>query len=232
MALLNESRTANCSVNLSASHHEGATDTHLAEVLLADEGIRIGRSSLQCLLRAAGRGAVRTRRPPHPSPAPLPAGRGRRARRAGGSRPPHPSPAPLPAGRGRRARRAGGSRPPHPSPAPLPEPADPDGPGWTPRPGRRQPPRLARRARSCLYPRTEQQTEAAGATDAADSPSPVVKRTALSWSQNTPPSWPPRRPVCGEAAWHQGGEVRHQSAGTGCVPEHGPRRVGGGSRRR
>lgn len=49
---------------LARTTYAGYNDTHLAEVLLADEGIRIGRSSLQRLLRAAGRGAVRTRRPP------------------------------------------------------------------------------------------------------------------------------------------------------------------------
>lgn len=49
---------------LARTTYRGYNDTHLAEVLLADEGIRIGRSSLQRLLRTAGRGAVRTRRPP------------------------------------------------------------------------------------------------------------------------------------------------------------------------
>jgi transposase len=51
-------------VELAKTRYHGVNDSHLAELLAEDEGIIIGRSSLQRLLRRAGVGTTRTRRPP------------------------------------------------------------------------------------------------------------------------------------------------------------------------
>lgn len=51
-------------VELARSRYRGVNDSHLVELLAEDEGIVIGRSSLQRLLRGSGLGATRTRRPP------------------------------------------------------------------------------------------------------------------------------------------------------------------------
>jgi transposase len=49
---------------LARTTYQGFNDTHLAEMLARDEGIAIGRSTLQRLLRAEGIPAARSRRPP------------------------------------------------------------------------------------------------------------------------------------------------------------------------
>lgn len=49
---------------LARTTYQGFNDTHLAEMLARDEGILIGRSTLQRLLRAEGIPAARSRRPP------------------------------------------------------------------------------------------------------------------------------------------------------------------------
>jgi transposase len=51
-------------VELARTRYPGVNDSHLAELLAEDEGIVIGRSSLQRLLRGAGVGTTRTRRAP------------------------------------------------------------------------------------------------------------------------------------------------------------------------
>ena len=51
-------------IELAKSRYRGVNDTHLTELLAEDEGILVGRSSLQRLLRRAGIGTVRTRRAP------------------------------------------------------------------------------------------------------------------------------------------------------------------------
>lgn len=51
-------------VELARTRYRGVNDSHLAELLAEDEGIVIGRSSLQRLLRGAGVGTTRTRRRP------------------------------------------------------------------------------------------------------------------------------------------------------------------------
>jgi transposase len=51
-------------VELAGTRYRGVNDSHLAELLAEDEGIVIGRSSLQRLLRRAGLGTTRTRRSP------------------------------------------------------------------------------------------------------------------------------------------------------------------------
>jgi transposase len=51
-------------VELARTLYRGVNDSHLAELLAEDEGIVIGRSSLQRLLRRAGLGTTRTRRSP------------------------------------------------------------------------------------------------------------------------------------------------------------------------
>ncbi len=51
-------------VGLTRTRYRGVNDSHLAELLTEDEGIVIGRSSLQRLLRQAGVGTTRTRRSP------------------------------------------------------------------------------------------------------------------------------------------------------------------------
>ena len=51
-------------VELAKTRYRGVNDSHLAELLAEDEGIVIGRSSLQRLLRQASVGTTRTRRPP------------------------------------------------------------------------------------------------------------------------------------------------------------------------
>lgn len=51
-------------VELARGRYRGVNDSHLAELLSEDEGIVIGRSSLQRLLRGAGVRATRTRRSP------------------------------------------------------------------------------------------------------------------------------------------------------------------------
>jgi transposase len=51
-------------VELAKSRYRGVNDSHLAELLADDEGIVVGRSSLQRLLRRAGIGTTRTRRSP------------------------------------------------------------------------------------------------------------------------------------------------------------------------
>jgi transposase len=51
-------------VELARTRYRGVNDSHLAELLAEDEGITIGRSSLQRLLRRAGVGTTRTRRAP------------------------------------------------------------------------------------------------------------------------------------------------------------------------
>jgi hypothetical protein len=50
-------------VELARTTYDGANDTHLAELLAEHEGIEIGRSSLQRLLRGAGLASPRRRRP-------------------------------------------------------------------------------------------------------------------------------------------------------------------------
>jgi len=50
-------------VELARTTYDGANDTHLAELLAEHEGIAIGRSSLQRLLRGAGLASPRRRRP-------------------------------------------------------------------------------------------------------------------------------------------------------------------------
>ncbi|MEO5941004.1 MAG: ISNCY family transposase [Candidatus Limnocylindrales bacterium] len=49
---------------LARTRYRGVNDSHLAELLVEDEEIVIGRSSLQRLLRRAGLGTTRTRRAP------------------------------------------------------------------------------------------------------------------------------------------------------------------------
>jgi transposase len=49
-------------VELAKARYRGVNDSHFAELLAEDEGIVIGRSSLQRLLRRAGVGTTRTRR--------------------------------------------------------------------------------------------------------------------------------------------------------------------------
>jgi transposase len=51
-------------IELARTRYRGVNDSHLAELLAEDEGIVIGRSSLQRLLRGAGVGTTRTRRRP------------------------------------------------------------------------------------------------------------------------------------------------------------------------
>jgi transposase len=51
-------------LELTRTRYRGVNDSHLAELLAEDEGIAIGRSSLQRLLRRAGLGATRRRRSP------------------------------------------------------------------------------------------------------------------------------------------------------------------------
>lgn len=51
-------------VELAKARYRGINDSHLAELLAEDEGIAIGRSSLQRLLRQSGIGTTRTRRSP------------------------------------------------------------------------------------------------------------------------------------------------------------------------
>jgi len=51
-------------VDLARSRYRGVNDSHLAELLAEAEGIVIGRSSLQRLLRRAGLGTTRQRRSP------------------------------------------------------------------------------------------------------------------------------------------------------------------------
>jgi transposase len=51
-------------VELARGRYRGVNDTHLAELLAEAEGIGIGRSSLQRLLRGAGVASPRRRRPP------------------------------------------------------------------------------------------------------------------------------------------------------------------------
>jgi transposase len=51
-------------VELAQTRYRGVNDSHLADLLAEDEGIVIGRSSLQRLLRGAGVGTTRTRRRP------------------------------------------------------------------------------------------------------------------------------------------------------------------------
>src|SRR6266576_1882577 len=50
-------------VELARTTYDGANDSHLAELFAEHEGIEIGRSSLQRLLRAAGLTSPRRRRP-------------------------------------------------------------------------------------------------------------------------------------------------------------------------
>jgi transposase len=50
-------------VELARTTYDGANDSHLAELLAEHEGIEIGRSSLQRLLRGAGLASPRRRRP-------------------------------------------------------------------------------------------------------------------------------------------------------------------------
>jgi hypothetical protein len=50
-------------VELARTTYDGAIDSHLAELLAEHEGIAIGRSSLQRLLRGAGLASPRRRRP-------------------------------------------------------------------------------------------------------------------------------------------------------------------------
>jgi transposase len=50
-------------VELARTRYDGANDSHLAELLAEHEGIEIGRSSLQRLLRGAGLASPRRRRP-------------------------------------------------------------------------------------------------------------------------------------------------------------------------
>jgi len=51
-------------IELARTRYRGVNDSHLAELLIEDEEIAIGRSSLQRLLRRAGVGTVRRRRSP------------------------------------------------------------------------------------------------------------------------------------------------------------------------
>jgi transposase len=51
-------------VELARTRYRGVNDSHLAELLAEDEGIVIGRSSLQRLLRRSGVGTTRRRRSP------------------------------------------------------------------------------------------------------------------------------------------------------------------------
>lgn len=51
-------------LELARTRYRGVNDSHLAELLAEDEGIVIGRSSLQRLLRRSGVGTTRTRRAP------------------------------------------------------------------------------------------------------------------------------------------------------------------------
>lgn len=51
-------------VELATGRYAGINDTHLAELLAEHEGIAIGRSSLQRLLRSSGRPSTRRRRAP------------------------------------------------------------------------------------------------------------------------------------------------------------------------
>jgi transposase len=51
-------------LELATGRYAGFNDTHMAEVLARDEGIRIGRSTLARLLRAAGERPARRRRAP------------------------------------------------------------------------------------------------------------------------------------------------------------------------
>lgn len=59
-----ETTTRERIVELARTRYRGVNDSHLAELLAEDEGIVIGRSSLQRLLRRAGVGTTRTRRAP------------------------------------------------------------------------------------------------------------------------------------------------------------------------
>jgi transposase len=59
-----EATTRGRIVELARTRYRGVNDSHLAELLAEDEGIAIGRSSLQRLLRRAGIGTTRTRRAP------------------------------------------------------------------------------------------------------------------------------------------------------------------------
>jgi transposase len=55
-------------IELARTTYDGANDSHLAELLAEHEGVEIGRSSLQRLLRGAGLARARRRRPaPHRS---------------------------------------------------------------------------------------------------------------------------------------------------------------------
>lgn len=56
--------TAERVVELARSRYRGVNDSHLSELLAEDEGIVIGRSSLQRLLRRSGLGPTRRRRSP------------------------------------------------------------------------------------------------------------------------------------------------------------------------
>lgn len=51
-------------LELARTRYRGVNDSHLTELLAEDEGIVVGRSSLQRLLRGAGIGATRRRRAP------------------------------------------------------------------------------------------------------------------------------------------------------------------------
>jgi transposase len=51
-------------VELARTRYRGVNDSHLAELLAEDEGVIIGRSSLQRLLRRSGLGTTRRRRSP------------------------------------------------------------------------------------------------------------------------------------------------------------------------
>lgn len=51
-------------LELARTRYRGVNDSHLAELLAEDEGIVVGRSSLQRLLRGAGIGTTRKRRAP------------------------------------------------------------------------------------------------------------------------------------------------------------------------
>ena len=51
-------------LELARTRYRGVNDSHLAELLAEDEGIVVGRSSLQRLLRRAGIGTTRRRRAP------------------------------------------------------------------------------------------------------------------------------------------------------------------------
>ncbi len=60
---LSEDRRARI-LELAAGRYAGVNDSHLAELLAEREGITIGRSSLQRLLRSASRPSPHRRRPP------------------------------------------------------------------------------------------------------------------------------------------------------------------------